>query len=171
MSHEIAHIARMDWTFQILAELMRAVYWFHPFAWIAAGRLRRESECACDDAVLNFGVDVSGYANALLELAQTLKNPSRGWSAALAIARPTNLERRFKAMLNPSVNRRNLSQSTKALLLFAAMCVILPLAALRLPAQSAGKFSGIISDPSGMPVANATVIMDNHTREDRKSVV
>jgi len=36
------------------------------------------------------------------------------------------------------------------------------LAALRLPAQSAGKFSGIISDPSGMPVANATVIMDNH---------
>jgi len=162
MSHEIAHIARIDWLFQMLAEFMRAVYWFHPFAWGTVGRLRRESECACDDAVLNFGVDASGYANALLDLARTLKNPSRSWSAALAIARPTNLERRFKAMLNPSVNRKNLSRGAKALLMFAAMCVLIPLAALRLPAQSTGKFSGIISDPSGMPVANATVIMDNH---------
>jgi TonB family protein len=162
VSHEIAHIARKDWLFQMLAELMRAVYWFHPFAWVAAGRLRRESECACDDAVLNFGVDASGYANALLDLARTLENPQRNWSAALAIARPTNLERRFKAMLNPSVNRRNLSQSAKTLLMFAALCVLIPLAALQLPAQSPGRFSGIVSDPSGMPVANATVIMDNH---------
>jgi TonB family protein len=165
LSHEIAHIARMDWLFQMLAELMRVVYWFHPFAWVAAGWLRRESECACDDAVLNFGVDASGYASALLDLARTLENPSRSWSATLAIARPTNLERRFKAMLNPSVNRRNLSQSTKALLVFAAACVLIPLAALRLPAQSTGKFGGIISDPSRMPVANATVIMDNHKQD------
>jgi TonB family protein len=130
---------------------------------VAAGRLRRESEQACDDCVLGSGIEAASYAKSLLELARTLENPSRNWSAALAIARPTNLERRFRAMLNPSVDRRNLSRSTGFLVAAVALLVLTPLSAVRLPAQdAAGKFSGIISDPSGMPIANATVIMNNH---------
>jgi TonB family protein len=162
LSHELAHVARLDWPLQICAELMRAIYWFHPLAWVATRRLRREGERACDDTVLNSGIEASDYAKQLLELASTLRNSMRSWSSALAIARQTNLEGRFSAMLNPSINRRNLSRGAKTLVTLAAVCVLIPLAALRLPAQSAGKFSGIISDPSGMPVANATVILDNH---------
>ncbi len=163
LSHELAHIERMDWLFQVFAEIARAVYWFHPLAWMAAGCLRMESECACDDSVLNSGIDAAHYAKDLLELARTLENRSRSWSAALAIARPTNLERRFSAMLNPLIDRRKLSRRTRALAALIALFVLLPLAAVRLPAQdTGGKFGGIISDPSGMPVANATVIMDNH---------
>ena len=66
-------------------------------------------------------------------------------------------------MLNPLIDRRNLSRSTRALAALVAMLVLLPLAAVRLPAQNiAGKFGGVISDPSGMPIANATVIMSDH---------
>lgn len=163
LSHEIAHIARMDWLFQMFAEMARAIYWFHPLAWIAAGRLRRESECACDDSALNSGIEAANYANDLLDLARTLESPSRNRSAALAIASQTNLERRFSAMLNPSIDRRNLSRRIRALTVLVAMLVLLPLAAVRLPAQdAAGKFGGIISDPSGMPIANATITMNNH---------
>jgi TonB family protein len=163
LSHEIAHIARLDWLFQMFAEMAQAIYWFHPLAWIAAGRLRSESECACDDSALNSGIEAANYANDLLDLARTLENPSRNWSAALAIASQTNLERRFSAMLNPSIDRRNLSRSIRALMVLVAVLVLLPLAAVRLPAQNvARKFGGIISDPSGMPIANATVIMKNH---------
>jgi TonB family protein len=162
LSHELAHVTRLDWPLQICAELVRAIYWFHPLAWVATRWLRREGERACDDSVLNSGIEACDYAKQLLELASTLQNSKRSWSAALAIARQTNLEGRFSAMLNPSMNRRNLSRGAKALMTFAAVCVLVPLAALRLPAQGAGKFSGIISDPSGMPVANATVSMNNH---------
>lgn len=163
LSHELAHIARHDWLLQICAELVRALYWFHPLAWLAAARLRQESERACDDEVLRTGIAPSLYATQLLDLARTLENSGRAWSAALAIARPSNLERRFAAMLNPSINRSRLSVKTKLLVPFLALCFLLPLAALRLSAQDrAGKTSGSIHDPSGAGIANATVVMSNH---------
>ena len=163
LSHELAHIARHDWLAQIFAELTRAMYWFHPLMWFAAAKLRSESERACDDSVLNSGVDPSHYANQLLELARTLKNAHRGWSTALAIARPTNLERRFIAMLNPKLNREGISRKTRLLARIAALCLLLPLAALRLPGQNlSGKFTGTVFDPSDGAVPNATIVMTNH---------
>jgi TonB family protein len=160
--HELAHVARGDWLLQMCAELARGFYWFHPFAWVAARRLRQESECACDDSVLRCGIEPSNYANQLLELARTLKNSSRAWSAALALARPSNLERRFASMLNPSMNRSVLSLRARLLAVFCALCLLLPLAALGLPAQNlSGTFTGTVYDPSGAPVPNATVIMIN----------
>jgi TonB family protein len=162
LSHELAHIARHDWFLQICAELTRAIYWFHPLAWLAAVRLRQESERAADDAVLRSGVAPSNYASQLLDLARTLENTGRAWSTALAIARPSNLERRFAAMLNPSINRSRLSFRTTLLIPFLALCLLFPLAALHLSAQNlSGKTSGTIHDPSGAGVTNATIIMSN----------
>jgi TonB family protein len=164
LSHELAHIARQDWFLQISAEIARAIYWFHPLVWLAAARLRQESERASDDAVLLSGITPSRYASQLLDLARTLENTGRAWSTALAIARPSNLERRFAAMLNPSIDRSRLSRRTKLFVPFFALCLLLPLAALHLSAQNlAGKVAGTIHDPSGLSVANATVIMSNHT--------
>jgi len=163
LSHELAHIARHDWFLQICAELARSLYWFHPLVWFACARLRSESERACDDSVLNSGVDPSHYATQLLDLARTLKDAHRGWSTALAIARPTNLERRFIAMLNPDLNRGGISRRTGLLLKLAAFCLILPLSAIRLPGQNlAGKLTGTVFDPSDGAVPNATIVMTNH---------
>src|SRR5437588_1665900 len=78
LSHELAHIARHDWLAQICGELVCGFYWFHPLVWFAAAGLRAESECACDDSVLNSGVEASNYANQLVELARALKNAHRG---------------------------------------------------------------------------------------------
>ena len=166
LSHELAHIARQDWFLQICAELARATYWFHPLAWLAAAGLRQESERACDDAVLLSGIAPSHYASQLLDLARTLENSGRACATALAIARPTNLERRFAAMLNPSVNRSRLSVGTTLLIPFFALCLLLPLAALRLSAQNlSGKVTGSVHDPSGAGVSNATVIITNHAAD------
>jgi len=159
LSHELAHIARGDWLLHICGELVRALYWFHPLAWIASAGLRHESERACDDAVLNSGIPACEYADELLALASTLTNSRAGTSPALAIARSTNLERRFTAMLNPSLNRYA-SRTGKLLTKLVAVCLLFPFAALRLPAQDvAGNFTGTIYDASGAVVSNATIIM------------
>ena len=57
LAHELAHVRRGDWLVQLAAELLRAIYWFNPLLWIACRQLRRESEHACDDAVLALGVE------------------------------------------------------------------------------------------------------------------
>ena len=65
-------------------------------------------------------------------------------------------------MLNPFINRHTLSARTRFLVPFLALTFLLPLAALRLPAQNlSGKVSGSIHDISGTGVANATIIMSN----------
>ena len=160
VSHELAHIRRGDWFWQICAELLRTVYWFHPLAWVAARKLRHESERACDDCVLNSGIPATDYASQLLDLARTLGNSRRRWATALAVARPSSLERRLLAMLNPSINRHRLSQRARLMIPLAAICLLIPLAALRLPAQNlSGTFAGTVYDASGTGVRNATVIM------------
>ena len=115
--HELAHIRRRDWLLQMTAELLRSIYWFNPLTWIARTRLRLESEYACDDTVLRFGVKGSDYATHLLDLARTFVSSrvhSMPDSSALAMARPSTLERRIRAMLNDTLNRRPVSRGTSA---------------------------------------------------------
>jgi len=160
--HELAHIKRGDWFLQVCAELVKAFYWFHPLAWIAAARMREESEQASDDYVLHSGIKAGEYASQLLAVARTLKVSKRNPPAALALARPSHLERRFAAMLNPTLNRQVLSRQARLLTAIVAFLLLLPLAALRVPAQDvSGLFAGSICDPSGAHIPNATIIMTN----------
>lgn len=63
--HEQAHLSRRDdWT-QLVAEGLCAVMWFHPAIYWIRRELNREREMACDEAVLNGGVEASSYARAL----------------------------------------------------------------------------------------------------------
>jgi len=135
LTHELAHIKRLDWPVQMLAEVARAVYWFNPLFWAVCRRLKLESEHACDDVVLRAGFDAKHYATHLLELARAHKQSTRLWTPVLAMSRPKNLERRFVAMLNPSVNRRSLSWATVFGTCVVAACLTVPLAAMRAPQQ------------------------------------
>lgn len=167
LHHELSHIVRHDSLLQVLGEIARALYWCHPLAWLAANRLRHESECACDDSVLNSGIHPCCYADHLLALARTFYD-RRHCSPALAMARSTRLERRFMAILNSAADRRVLSRKAKVLVPVLTLCLLLPLAALRLPAQNeSGKFTGTVYDPSGAAIPNATIIMIDHQTNTR----
>ena len=73
LCHELSHVRRGDVMLQVLAGLVRAVYWFNPLVWVASCRLRHESERACDDDVLSLGVEGSAYATELLSIARMLR--------------------------------------------------------------------------------------------------
>jgi beta-lactamase regulating signal transducer with metallopeptidase domain len=118
LAHELAHIRRADWALQLAAEVVRAVYWFNPLVWIACRRLRHESEYACDDAVLEGGVEATEYATHLLDVARHAVASRQIWASAPAIAHPSTLERRVSAMLNGTLNRRPLTAAARFAVVF-----------------------------------------------------
>ena len=136
---------RRDWLIQLAAEMVRAINWFNPLFWIACARLRRESEYACDDIVLDLGIGGTSYATHLLDLARTFSVHGRTWLPAPSIARPSTLERRVRAMLNPQVNRRPVSMKRRAALAAVLLAIALPIAAA---SQAASTPSGPSSIPS-----------------------
>jgi TonB family protein len=135
LGHELAHVKRNDWLVQVIAEFARAIYWFNPLFWIACAQIRRESEHACDDAAINLGgelaIDGPTYAGHVLDLVRILKHSGQPTSAALAMASPSNLERRLIAMLNPSLNRRVTGKGAALIVALLALGLTLPLAAMQ----------------------------------------
>ncbi|MDE3196952.1 MAG: TonB family protein [Acidobacteriota bacterium] len=154
IAHEAAHIRRRDPLILFIAQLSAAIYWFHPLVWLAASRLRAESESACDNAALNLGILPSGYAGHLLDLA-------RKFDAQLAIpmATTSHLESRMKSILDPKTNRSAASHRTWFGALGTTALMLFALSTVTLSAQSSGSASiaGAVIDPSGAVVPSATV--------------
>ena len=165
LSHELAHVSRQDWLVQMAAEALRCVYWFNPLMWIACARLRSESEYACDDAVLGRGMAPPDYAAHLLELARVCRRPRpRASLAAMPMARPSTLERRITAMLNPNLTRASVSwratASAAALLLALSWSVAAARAGGSAQASPA-TLTGAIYDPSGGVLPGVALTLQN----------
>jgi beta-lactamase regulating signal transducer with metallopeptidase domain len=129
LRHELAHIRRGDWIVQMIAQTLRILYWFNPVVWIVCRRLRLESECACDDTVLADDIKGHEYAEHLLDLARVLNRPGQSWSAALTMARPSTIERRFSVMLNPGLNRCPVTRFALLSMVFTGLAITLFLSA------------------------------------------
>lgn len=157
--HELAHVRRGDWLAQMCAELLRAVYWFNPLTWVVCRRLRQESEHACDDAVLNGGVEATDYASHLVELARSFTAMRRAPGPALAMARPSSLEGRISAMLNEQLNRRPPTRTARFAIAVALVALTLPIA---LAAQNRfATFSGTVVDQTNSVLPDVTLTLTN----------
>lgn len=69
ISHERAHLKRLDYVWKPFGYLLLTVYWFHPLMWVAYVLLCRDIELACDERVIReLGEkDKKSYSDALLE--------------------------------------------------------------------------------------------------------
>ncbi len=68
--HELSHLRRWDdWT-NLLQQVVKALFFFHPAVWWMEGRLSLEREMACDDAVLKDVADARSYAECLAHIAE-----------------------------------------------------------------------------------------------------
>jgi beta-lactamase regulating signal transducer with metallopeptidase domain/DUF4097 and DUF4098 domain-containing protein YvlB len=128
--HELAHVARHDFLLQIVASAACALYWFHPAAWMAARRLRRESERACDDHALACGTPAPDYAGHLLSVACAGRAPRLRSAVAIGMAQRSTLEDRLLSVLDDTVARSAVSGRTRAAGAAVLALALLPLAAV-----------------------------------------
>lgn len=162
ISHELAHVRRGDWATQLAAEVLRAVFWFNPIVWIACRRLRAESELACDDEVLNGGVEGVDYAGHLLDLARVSNNPRHAWVSAPAMARPSSLEGRISAMLNDGLNRHPVTRAARVVT--SSLIIALTFVVAGFAQSTFYSFSGVVVDPMDRTVAGAKLTLTNPSR-------
>ena len=161
LSHELAHIRRADWGIQIAAEMVRAVFWFNPFFWIACAQLRRDSEQACDIVVLDAGVRATEYASHLVAIARACRPSSRSVTSAMPIARPSTLEWRITAMLNTRLTRTAPSRRTMALAAAALVAVTIPIATLRAAQSAPLPLGGSVYDTSGGVLPHVVLTLED----------
>ena len=151
LAHELAHVRRNDWSIQLAASVLQSLYWFHPLVWVAVRALRREAERACDDLVLQTGVSGHEYAGHLLAVARAA-SALRAEPAAAAMARPSTLEGRIRAMLNLGVNRDPLTRRGRVVSMLLVAIVAIGGATLTIgaAAQSGlGALSATVYDQAG----------------------
>ena len=157
--HELAHAWRWDYATNLLTRLACAVWWFNPLVWMAARRMAAERERACDNIVLNHGANPAEYAEQLLEIAAGLR--PGGWAepAGIAMARPTKLESRLRAILDANRNRAALTRAAVFSALLVLTAILIPVAMMKAaPGQPpANPQSPIPNPPSSGPDSNAPV--------------
>jgi len=161
LGHELAHIRRADWALQMAADVVRAVFWYHPLFWFACARLRRDSEAACDNAVLEAGVPASDYASHLLEIARTCRRPSP-MATLVPMARRSTLEWRIAAMLNHTLIRTRPTRRALVLVFAVIVGVTLTTASFRAREQAGPMpLTGTAYDVTGAVLPGVALTLDD----------
>jgi TonB family protein len=158
LGHELAHVRRNDWAWQVYATVIRALFWWNPLVWVMCHRLAIESERACDDEVLAQGIAAHAYAGHLVAIARNFRNRTPN-AIAMPMARPSTLHRRITAMLNPHIQRAAPTRTTIALAIAALLLLVMPVAAIRSTAAAQGELEGVVYDPTGAVVPEVRLVL------------
>jgi bla regulator protein BlaR1 len=143
--HELLHVRRRDWIFQILEEGVRSLLWFHPAVWWLVGRIQLSREQVVDQAAVALIQSRERYVEALLAVA-IAKSPGI-LTPAPAFLRRSLLKKRVAQILQES------TMTTRRLILaMSASAGVLALAALLAIRSFPLEAQGRPQAASGQPV-------------------
>ena len=173
--HELAHVKRRDLLGHTLSRVACAVYWFHPMVWLAAQRLRSESERACDDLALACGAKPSDYAQELMMMVAELRSAPAP-ATAMAMAANREFEGRIVAILDPDVPRQSrgrLKAAFPVLMIVAfglALAVAQPEARASTPSLGRAQARAPIAEPSRDTAMLRRLLETDPSTQVRRSV-
>jgi TonB family protein len=120
--HELVHVRRRDWLFNVIEECMVSIFWFHPAVWWMMAEIQLAREEAVDREVVAILNSRDRYLESLLALAAS----RAGFDLAPAspFLRKRHLQKRVAALLKEvSMSKFRLTSS------LAAFAAVLTLAA------------------------------------------
>ncbi|PRY52583.1 beta-lactamase regulating signal transducer with metallopeptidase domain [Arcticibacter pallidicorallinus] len=71
--HELAHIKRLDYLWNMIQKVIESILFFNPFVWLIVKEINKEREYCCDEIVVSKTSDPLTYAKALLQLEVEVK--------------------------------------------------------------------------------------------------
>jgi TonB family protein len=124
--HELLHVRRRDWLFEVGEEAVRAIFWFHPAIWWLIDRIQLSREQVVDQAAIHLMKSRDHYLDALLVVALN-KSPMSLVPAPLFLRRRLLKRRVAQIMQETTMTTRrliaSLTASTAALALAATVAV------------------------------------------------
>jgi beta-lactamase regulating signal transducer with metallopeptidase domain len=126
LAHELAHVRRNDYAFNLLQSVAETLFFYHPAVWWVSGRIRAERENSCDDLAVSVTGDARLYACALVDLEER-----RGGRRALAVAADGGDLLRRVARLFPAAAVRTPGHTRRVAGGVALSAILLAGAALR----------------------------------------
>jgi beta-lactamase regulating signal transducer with metallopeptidase domain len=125
--HELLHVRRRDWVFEIVEEAIRAIFWFHPAIWWLIGRIQLSREQLVDSAAIQLTESKERYLDALLVVAST-KSPTALVPAPLFLRRSLLKRRVAQILQETTMTTRRLITALSA---SAAAVALVAIAAVR----------------------------------------
>ena len=133
LSHELAHIRRGDCWVNLLQQVFKAIFFFHPLVWYASFQLTQQREKICDNTVLSSGVSLTGYARLLMQIVEHGFERDCFQAVALYEGR---LLLRIQSILNPECDRKTKTPFRAVIAGIVALLVCLLSSTLRLEAKT-----------------------------------
>jgi len=118
ISHELAHILRRDFLFNLLYQIASLPVCFHPCAALILSRIAHTRELACDEIAAQMLPTAKRYATSVLHLAQSIFTGARS-NYALGLFDTNTLEERIMNILKSN----DTSKKTRVVRLIA-VCLI-----------------------------------------------
>jgi len=125
LAHELAHIARRDWIFNLLQAFVESLFYYHPAVWWVSQVIRRERENACDDVALTATGNPLAFARALVQV-QEMATPSPALALAMSGKRRRPLLDRVRRILNqaPQQQHQVMEKITATVILLALLALV-----------------------------------------------
>jgi beta-lactamase regulating signal transducer with metallopeptidase domain len=167
LAHELAHVRRADFFWNILQTIAETLFFFHPAVWWISARIRHERELCCDDMALKICPNPVSYASALYRLEE---HRSRHLRLAMALdghASHHTLLMRIARILGEPMNRIP-SPQLRPLSLVAASA---GLVALLVPAPHVLASLNPSAQPAPKPVISTVVTPAVHVHTTAAVVV
>ncbi|MFD2969527.1 M56 family metallopeptidase [Sphingobacterium bambusae] len=120
--HELAHIKRNDYLFNLFKVIMETVLFFNPFIWLLSKHIEAEREHACDDMVVKWVPSPIAYAQALMSVELNSHHIAPAYAMA-ATGKNHHLLHRIKRITKMEKNYINVKQHLIALLLSSVALV------------------------------------------------
>lgn len=123
IAHELAHIKRHDYLFNILQSIIETLFFFHPAVWIVSRIIRDEREHSCDDLAVEATGDKLNYIKALASTQQlTLQIP---YNAVAFTQRKGGLLTRVKRLKTLNTMKNKVTEGfVAASLIFISLILI-----------------------------------------------
>ena len=134
--HELCHIRQGDFTFNLILQAIKCLFWWNPLCWIAIRKTRLVCEQACDELVVNSGIPHLAYAGQLVKLAEHFQGKGN-WAGQLSVPmlRNTDLKNRVLQLIHLAKNEQRRAWPDRPAWLFGAALFLIPVLFCNLPAN------------------------------------